>query len=133
MARINATNFLVYKDNIVIAHSTDASIELNLEMQDASTKNSNGYREVLPGQISGSGSVNGLVDYSATYGAQSFASLITSRSSFTCKFNDAQSGGQYYSATAYVSKFSLNGPAESPLSYSVEITLSGAITITSNP
>ena len=129
MAKINATNFLIQKDGNVIAHSTSATISINLDTPDASTKNSGGYAEVIAGQRSWEGSVEGLVDYTGTFGAQGLAVLLNDRTSFTVLFTDEISTHQTYTGTAYITSYEENGENEQALSYSVSFIGTGALTI----
>ena len=129
MAKINATDFAILKDGEIIAHSTSATISIALDTPDASTKGSGGYAEVIAGQRSWEGSVEGLVDYTGTFGADGLAVLLNNRTSFTVLFSDNTTLHQTYTGTAYITSYEETGDNEQPLSYSVSFIGTGALTI----
>ena len=64
MSAINATSFLLLKDDTVLGHSTSTVINLEQDLADATTKDSQGWQEFLSGIRSGRVRAEGLTDYS---------------------------------------------------------------------
>lgn len=132
MAKINGTSLLVYINDgggeIPIAYTTSASISIEVDLPDASNKNSQGYAESIYGQRSWSIDVEGLVDYSASYGATDFVDLITGRTQVTLRWSTNAGGSLEYEGTAHINSYTEDAPNEDVVTYSVSFTGTGAIT-----
>ena len=76
---------------------------------------------------------DGLVDYSDTANAIELADYLLSRTILTCVFGTATSGDAIYTAEGYLSSVEQSAEMEGPVSYSGSITLTGAITKSTNP
>ena len=86
MATINGSSFLIYKNDDPIGHSNNAIVNLNCDLPDSSTKDSNGWKEVLAGVRSGTIEVTGLTDYSDTVNFEELAEMVLLGTSTTFYF-----------------------------------------------
>jgi hypothetical protein len=129
----NGTNLLLSVEGDVLGHTTSCSLSLSNDLPEATTKDSNGFQEVIAGVISGELSFDGLVDYSDTANAIELADYLLARTQITCVFGTAETGDAIYTAEGYLSSVEQSAEMESPVSYSGSITLTGAITKSTNP
>lgn len=129
----NGTNLLLSVEGNVLGHTTSCSLSLSNDLPEATTKDSNGFQEVIAGVISGELSFDGLVDYSDDANAIELADYLLARTQITCVFGTAETGDAIYTAEGYLSSVEQSAEMESPVSYSGSITLTGAITKSVNP
>jgi hypothetical protein len=128
----NGTNLLLKLDGTIIGHSTSCSMSLSMDTPEATTKDSNGFSEYIAGVKGGEISFEGLVDYSDSLnGIELFDSLLA-RTTLTCVFGTAESGDAIYTADGFLSSIEMSGEMESAVTYSGSITISGAITKSTN-
>ena len=121
---INGTIFNVYDGADKIAYATNASISINHNLRDTSTKESGGWRDQLEGLRDWEVSVEGMLIFTETAGAVSgstFVSLyqdyIASRTEFTLTFKGA-SGDKQWSGKAYLTALSADAPTEDSTTWS---------------
>lgn len=129
----NGTNLILKVEGNTLGHTTSCSLSLSNDLPEATTKDSNGFQEVIAGVISGELSFDGLVDYSDTANAIELADFLLARTQITCVFGTAETGDAVYTAEGYLSSVEQSAEMESPVSYSGSITLTGAITKSLNP
>ena len=129
----NGTNLLLSVEGNTLGHTTSCSLSLSNDLPEATTKDSNGFQEVIAGVISGELSFDGLVDYSDTTNSIALADYLLARTQITCVFGTAETGDAIYTAEGYLSSVEQSAEMESPVSYSGSITLTGAITKSANP
>ena len=129
----NGTNLLLSVEGDVLGHTTSCSLSLSNDLPEATTKDSNGFQEVIAGVISGELSFDDLVDYSDTANAIELADYLLARTQITCVFGTAVTGDAIFTAEGYLSSVEQSAEMESPVSYSGSITLTGAITKSANP
>lgn len=128
----NGTNLLLKIETVALGHTTSCSLTLSNDLPEATTKDSSGFQEVIAGVISGEISFEGLVDYSDSSNAIELADFLLARTQITCIFGTTETGDAIYTAEGYLSSVEQSGEMESPVSYSGSITLTGAITKTTN-
>lgn len=129
----NGTNLILTVEGTTLGHTTSCSLSLSNDLPEATTKDSNGFQEVIAGVISGEISFDGLVDYSDTANAIEMADYLLARTQITCVFGTAVTGDDIYTAEGFLSSVEQSAEMESPVSYSGSITLTGAITKSTNP
>lgn len=129
----NGTNLILQVEGTALGHTTSCSLSLSNDLPEATTKDSNGFQEVIAGVISGELSFDGLVDYSDTANAIELADYLLARTQITCVFGTSVTGDAIYTAEGYLSSVEQSAEMESPVSYSGSITLTGAITKSLNP
>jgi hypothetical protein len=105
---------------------------LSNDLPEATTKDSNGFQEVIAGVMSGEISFEGLVAYDDSANAIEMADFLLARTQLTCVFGTAETGDVVYTAEGFLSNVEMSAEAESPVSYSGSITLTGSITKSTN-
>jgi hypothetical protein len=128
----NGTNLLLKVEGDTIGHTTSCSLTISHDLPDATTKDSNGFSEVISGLRSGEISFEGLVDYSDAASAIELIDYIINRTVVTCVFGTSVTGDAIYTAEGYISSVEQSAEMESTVSYSGSITLTGAIVKSAN-
>lgn len=129
----NGTDFLLYisTDNgstySKIYHSTSASLSVSMETRDASSKDSNGWKDVLEGQRSWTMEAEGLAALDATWGYQEVFTAMEGRTKIKLKFSTEVTSDEYFFGDGYITSLSLDAPNEDSSTFSVSIEGTGAL------
>jgi predicted secreted protein len=129
MSKINASDLLVYigaSNTLPIAHSTSATLNIEQDLPDATTKDSGGWADHINGVKSWSLDFDGLVDYAASYGAEELSDNLTNGNNVIVRWSTTI--GSYWQGTASLSSLTMSADMESPLTYSGTFTGKGFIT-----
>lgn len=131
MAVFNATLLGVYVEDTLVAAAQDVSVSMSVETIDVTTKESNGYRELLGGLRSASFSVNGLIDYTEATNESTadLATTLLARTAVTLKFSTEVPGDQSVSAEAICTSLELSGGTEDTATYSATFEATGDVTL----
>lgn len=125
---INGTDFLLYVDDVALAHDTSNTIEMSMATLDASSKSSSGWKEGKPGQRSWSASGDGLYTFDGNVGHHQLMLLYTNRTLVTVKFSTETAENYYYSGSGYLTSLTANFPKEENSTYSYTFEGTGALT-----
>ncbi len=117
---------------VVVGHTTSASMSLSADLPDATTKNSSGYNEVIAGTRTGEISFEGLVAYDDSNNAIEAADYLLARTKVYWTFGTSVSGDDVYSGAGFLNSVEMSAEMESPVSFSGSITVTGAIAKTAN-
>ena len=130
MALINGTNLVIKVGGVPIMKATTASLELSVDMPDATTKDSQGWAEFFAGVRSFTLSSDGLIDYatSASVETDELVGMLIARSPVAIEFATSTAGDMKLSGSAYVSSISQTADMESPSGWSVTFQGTGALT-----
>lgn len=128
MAKINGTDLLVYVGATAIAHSTSATLTIDQDLPDATTKGSGGFADHINGLKSWSIDFDGLVDYSASYGAEELFDNLKNGNNVTVKFATLTAGDSAWTGTASVSNLTMSAEMEAPVSFSGTFVGKGTLT-----
>jgi TP901-1 family phage major tail protein len=133
MATIGIVNghFLRFFDNgVPIARSTSCTISWSVELRESSTKDDAnagfGWREVTPGQKSGTGSAEGLYAEDANSFATIYDKMIAG-TALDLTFTTGESGDDVYYGQAYVTSMELSAPNNENVTYSISFEFTGEI------
>lgn len=128
----NGTNLILSIEGTTVGHTTSCTLSLSNDLPEATTKDSSGFQEVIAGVMSGEISFEGLVAYDDTANAIEMADYLLARTQLTCVFGTSVTGDAVYTAEGFLSSVEMSAEMESPVSYSGSITLTGAITKSTN-
>lgn len=134
MALINGTNLVIKIGSpgaaVPILKATTASLEMSVDMPDATTKDSQGWAEFFAGVRSWTLSSDGLIDYASSGSVETdeLVNMLITRSTVNVEFSTSTSGDMKLSGTAYVSSISQTADMESPSGFSVSFQGTGALT-----
>ena len=112
----------------IIGHSTSCSLSLSNDLPEATTKDSNGFQEVIAGVKSGEISFEGLIAYDDDANPVDFADILIARRAVTWTFGTADAADTVYTGSGFLSSVEMSAEMESPATYSGSITVNGAIT-----
>ena len=121
MAIVNATNVTLSADGGLMTHCTSASLNVNIELRDATTKDSGGWAASLGGLKSWELSGDAFVEVSPASGiasANMFNSLIGG-DAVAVIFNV---GDDTYTGNAFITSVSIDGGVEENATYSISAT-----------
>lgn len=111
----------------IIGHSTSCTLTLSNDLPEATTKDSNGFQEVIAGVKSGEISFEGLIAYDDDANPVDFADILLARRAVSWTFGTDNSD-PIYSGSGFLSSVEMSAEMESPATYSGSITVNGAIT-----
>ena len=130
MATFNGTSLLIYVDGKAIAHTTSASLTMDANTIDVSSKSSGGDAEFIVGQKSATLDFEGLTDFAATaYALDDLFDLWYNREEIAWEFET--SGNTGFSGVGYITSLTLDAPMEDVSTFSGTITVTAGITFTS--
>ena len=133
---INGTKFGVYAAGTKVGYATSASLSINHNLRDTSTKDSGGWRSQLEGQRDFEVSVEGMVIFTETGGGaitdltmdELYTTYIATRTLFTIKFSTEVTGDYAWSGSAFMTSLSADAPNEDSSTWSASFSGSGALT-----
>jgi len=129
MAIINGTVWLLALGGTDLPDQTERSISINMEMRDITTKDSSGYRELLPGLRSGTISVSGLIDDQGTGGAGgTLFTALSAQTEQSIVFGLDSTNDYHYTCFGFCSSLEVSGGTEDNVTYSATFELTRAIT-----
>lgn len=130
MAVINATSYLLLKDTTVIGHSKNTTFSVNTDLPDATTKQSLGWQEVIPGVKSGTLSIECLTNYQDTLTFDDLAEMLITKEKAVFYFKDVVNPKLIVRGEGFISTIDETAEFETATSFNVEINLTGIFTIT---
>ena len=128
----NGTNLILKVEGDTVGHTTSCSLSLSMDTPEATTKDSNGFSEYIGGVKGGEISFEGLVVYDDDANAIEMADYLLARTKLTCVFGTAENGDAIFTAEAFLSSVEMSAEMESAVTYSGSLTITGAITKSSN-
>lgn len=133
MAAVNGTLILLKDDGTAFAATTSATLNIEMDLPDSSTKDSAGWAEHIQGQKSWSVDLDGIADFEATTGTVDIlVDYLINRTQASIEF-EPQTGafttsGVSYTGTASLSSVSLVAANEDTATLSGSFTGDGALT-----
>jgi len=131
MALINGTNLVIKVGGVPLLRATTASLEISVDMPDATTKDSAGWAEFFAGVRSWTLSSDGLVNYANSLNGvetDELVGMLIARTAVTVEFATSTTGDMELSGSAFVTSISQTADMESPSGYSVSFQGTGALT-----
>lgn len=137
-AAFNGDNLVVTMDTGTgpeeVAFSTDCKLSIDMSPAKATTKDSNGWEEVIAGNTKWTMDVNGLTDYHPSTGYHGVADLMStliSKTKVTLYFTiktGAVNGDQQFWGVAYLTKCEIDAKQGDTVTYTASFTGTGALT-----
>ena len=133
---INGTLFGVYAAGTKVGYATSASISMNHNLRDTSTKESAGWREQMEGQRDWEVSVEGMLLFVDSSGGaissltadELYTNYIATRASFALKFSTEVTADLRWTGTALMTSLSADAPKEDSTTWSATFSGTGALT-----
>lgn len=128
---INGHFLRFFVGGVSIAKATECSISISSSTREVSHKDTassltGGWREVLPGQLSGTGSTSGLYAEDTNSFATLF-DLMVQGETVELTFTTGESGDSVWYATAIITSMELSAPNDENVVYSISFEFSGEV------
>ena len=130
MPVINATSFLLLKDTTVVGHSKSTSFNVNVDLPESTSKESLGWKEVIPGVKSGTLSCECLSDYSNNLSFEELADMVLTKQKATFYFKDNVNPKLLVRGEGFINSVDETAQFENATSFNLEINLTGVFTVT---
>lgn len=124
---LNGTLLLLYVNGVAIGGTTSHSMSESVAMRDATTKDSNGNEEVLPGTFSATISFDGFVAYDSAYGWKDLHDLLVAKTKVALKFATEVAGDDRYKGDAYLESLDKEASSEENVGFSGSFHITGGI------
>jgi len=132
---INGTKFGVYVAGTKVAYASSASISMNHNLRDTSTKDSGGWRDQLEGQRDWEVSVEGMLIFTNLDGTavtgltanELYSSYIYARTQFELKFSTDVTGDIKWTGQAFLTSLSADTPNEDSSTWSGSFSGTGEL------
>lgn len=126
--KINGTSFLLYNGTNAYAAAKSHTLSVSSETMDVTTKDSAGWKEILPALKSWSVDVEGLVAFDNNFNYESLLDALTNRTLLSVKLQTLTVGDERFKGDVYVTSVELNAPLEDVISFSCSFEGTGALT-----
>ena len=132
---INGTKFGVYVAGTKVAYASSASISMNHNLRDTSTKDSGGWRDQLEGQRDWEVSVEGMLIFTNLDGTavtgltanELYSTYIYARTQFELKFSTDVTGDIKWTGQAFLTSLSADTPNEDSSTWSGSFSGTGEL------
>ena len=108
---------------------TNCSMSLNADLFDTTSKESGGWKSVLPGLRDVSYSGEGLADFTASATKYTLTEIFNAYNNRTLLSVVFTNGTNTFTQSGYISSFELSAPMEDVATYTIEITGTGVLTL----
>ena len=130
MAVYNGTAQILKMDGTQLAELTNVTMSMNQDLFETTSKESAGWKEVMPGLRDITYSAEGLADFQATNkDLADVFTAYTNRASVAIEWTNAVSGDKKLTCTAYITSCEISAPMEDTVTYSIEFQSTGALTV----
>jgi TP901-1 family phage major tail protein len=128
---VNGTDLRIYKGGTAIGRATTCSLSISRELREILDKDSTGsWTTSAPGRKSASLSTDAFFTYDTTnVKPETLWADLDNGTLITWRFTTDENGDKAWDGSGYVTEFSVNAGVEENSTYSVSITVSGAITL----
>ena len=108
---------------------TNCSMSLNADLFDTTSKESGGWKSVMPGLRDVSYSGEGLADFTASATKYTLTEIFNAYNSRTLLSVVFTNGTNTFTQSGYISSFELSAPMDDVATYTIEITGTGVLTL----
>ena len=129
MAIKTGTTLLIKNNTAQVEDLTDVSISFSKQIIDTTTKDSNFWRDVLPGTRSATINATAYVDYSATEGYDEIISDFNSNTAVAWEITTDVTGDSNITGNGHVASIEKTGTLDGVTTYSYTVEVTGAVTL----
>lgn len=123
---------IVGTPNKTIADSRDLTISTTTATIDVSTRDSQGWKEIIGGQRAWAASLSGIVDYTEganENGVKALMLLEIQRAAVSLLFGNPATTSQSYAGSGIITSVEISAPYEDAVEWTAEIEGSGPLTL----
>jgi len=132
MPIFNASSFLLFKDETAIGHSKDVKVNIELDLQDSTSKDSQGFKEFIASIIGGSAIVSGLTAYDDSLNFEQFADYVLTRSVQQFYFKDPNENSFIVNAQGIIQSVDEVSDHEKITKFNLNVKFTGIFTAGDN-
>jgi len=125
MAKLDGRLIALQIEGVTLIGRTTSSLNFSADMLDATTADSNGYKEYESGENGGTASVGGLYDPDAAEGFSEALGYLMAGTKLNIKWGETATGGTYWDCDAIISSVSINGDKNTLMAYTIDLQLTG--------
>ena len=130
MAKINGSVIIPVLDSDAVLHTTNATLSIDVDLPDATTKDSGGWADHIHGLRSFSLTIEGYSSYDNSNGnIKPLLDLVTGRDSATFEFAPTGAGNVKITGSVSLANLELGANMEETASLSSTLTGKGALTV----
>jgi len=126
--KLNGTKIALYYSGSKIGAATSHSLSLQTETADVTTKDSLGWKEIIPTLKSWSTDMDALMTFDETVGYEALYDAFINRTLLYVKLSTEVTGEEKFYGTAYITSLEANAPQEDAVTYSCSIEGTAALT-----
>jgi len=118
-----------------VAELTNITFGGSTDLIDLTSKDNNGFRDILPGLQSFTLNIEGFVDFQTTANSRNIDDLVTAKRTkvlVTFKLANSTTGDTVYLGLAYVTAFEITSGTETGLTFTATFEVKGDITVGAN-
>lgn len=128
MALINGSQILVQIDSDTVLHTTNATLTINQDLPDATTKGSGGWADHIHGLRDYSVTIEGYAAYNTSTGnVVDLADLVLDRDTATFEFAPTGAGNVKFTGTVSLASLELGSEQEATATLSSTLTGKGPL------
>ena len=124
---LDGTTLLLFVDGVAIGGTTSHSMSNSVNMRDATTKDSGGDEEVLPGTRSSNIDFEGFAAFDATKGFTDLFDLQKAKTKVILKFSGEVTGDDYFIANAFLESLDTDAPVDDNVTFSGSFHVTGGV------
>jgi predicted secreted protein len=113
----------------LITDTDSSEISFTMSPIDTTTKDSNGWREVIAGLKEGSISISGMVNFSGTNQVDQLVDALVNGTQLTVKFKTTTTGDTTYQWACFVTSVPLTFGQDEAATFTCDLTPTGSPTI----
>ena len=104
-------------------------MSVNADLFETTSKESGGWKSVMPGLRDVSYSGEGLADFTASATKYTLTEIFTAYNARTLLSVKFTNGTNIFSQSGYIASFEVSGPMEDVATYTIEVTGTGVLTL----
>jgi len=124
---VNGTLVLIDMEGHAIAYSKSATLTIEHETRDTTTKDASGWKHSAEGRRSWGMDVEGLVALDSQYNLDYLVGYIKGRTALTMKFTTGVSGDKQASGEGYLTNVEVEAGDQESVSFSASVEGSGEL------
>lgn len=126
--KINGSDLLVYVDDNLIACCVSHDITMTTDSIDVTTKDSAGWREIIPGLRTWGIAGEGLTQFDATWGFNDLVTVWKNRTLVNVKFKTTDANDLVFAGSAYIVDLTQTAATEDVTTFSFTFDGTGVLT-----
>ena len=125
--KINGNELLLYVNGSAIACCLNHSLQMSTEEIDVTTKDSDGWKEIILGLRSWTISGEGLTEFSATYGFDDLVTVWKNKTLVTINFKTSNADDAVFSGSAYITELAEDAGMNAATSFTFTLQGTGVL------